>query len=370
MEDHEAQNHEPESRDTAIVARPQTGIERRGFGSSEMERRGETRSTDLAERAKAEVQARYIIAIQRPRSWDEVWAKLIKESKRPSFAEAALYRIKRGSKKDEKNQWVDNWIVGLSIGFARAALRAMTNCTLDEVMTYEDDWKQIWRVTAMDLESNVTSSKDVTIQRVIERSKANKYQEVIGHRQNAEGNMTYLIRATDDDMVTKVGAALSKARRNLILELLPADIADDCKATILGTRQNADKTDPETAKKKLIAAFGEIGVKVPQLEEYLGHALDAVQPAELETMRGIYQAVRDGETTWLAEMAERLDSAAAPDDAKSKSAVAKVREKLKDKQAAKAAAAKPATNTDAKPGDPTEEERREIEAQERGEKSQ
>ena len=52
MEDHSndenTTNGDPR---TQAVARPNTGIARTGFGGTEMERRGETRATDLAERA-------------------------------------------------------------------------------------------------------------------------------------------------------------------------------------------------------------------------------------------------------------------------------------------------------------------------------
>lgn len=360
MENHETEgNHQ----NGQAIARPttQTGIARQGFGSSELERRGETRATDLAERAKAEVQARYIIALQRPRSWEQVFASLIKECNRPSFAETALYRIKRGKKKNEATgRWEDNWIEGLSIGFARSAMRAMGNATLDEVMTYEDDWKQIWRVTAMDLESNVTSSKDVTVPRVVERGKVNEHHEVIGQRVNSQGNTTYLVRATDDEMITKVGAMLSKARRNLILELLPADIADDAKRTIIGTRQRGDKQDPEMAKKKLIVAFGEIGIKVSQLEEYLGHPLDAIQPAELENLRGIFQAIRDGETTWATEMAQQEGAETASGESVQPAGTASTAQKVKEKLAKQRAT--PPQGQQAMPM--SDEEKRAIEAQE------
>ena len=64
-------------------------IERRGFGSSEMERRSETQAVASAELAKAQIQARYIVAMQRPRDVDDFRVRMLKHAKRPGFAALA-----------------------------------------------------------------------------------------------------------------------------------------------------------------------------------------------------------------------------------------------------------------------------------------
>ena len=54
----------------------------------------ETASAAVAAQSKAMVEARYIMAMQRPRNWDQVRQDLIKECRRPSFAhnKSAFYR--------------------------------------------------------------------------------------------------------------------------------------------------------------------------------------------------------------------------------------------------------------------------------------
>ena len=49
-------------------------------------------------------------------------------------------------------------------------------------------------------------------------------------------------------------------------------------------------TDPDTARKKLIAAFGEINVTVENLESYLGHKIATCSPAEIGTLRNTVAA--------------------------------------------------------------------------------
>lgn len=284
-------------------------IERQGFGTREIERRRETQSTSMASRAKAEVEAMFIVAMQHPRTWEAVWGSLIKECQRPSFAEAGMYRLKKGKKKnDETGKWEDNWIEGLTIGFARTALRAMGNADISEAVTYEDEFKQVTRISAIDLECNVRQSRDVTVAKSIERANA-EGREVIGQRLNSFGKTAFIVVPTDEEMEVKVAARASKTRRTLILDMLPADFKDDCLNEIKSTRTRLDKTDPDTAKKKLIAGYALIGVGADAVIEYLGHPLEQVTAAELEELRGVYSAIKEGETTWPEALRERIDGA-------------------------------------------------------------
>ena len=315
-----------------------TAIERIGFGSREIERRRETQSTAMAERAKAEVQAMFIVAAQSPRTWETVWGSLIRECQRPSFAEAGMYRLKKGKKKnDETGKWEDNWIEGLTIGFARTAVRMVGNLDIKEAVTYEDADQQITSVSVIDLECNARQSRDVTVRKTIERSSADG-REVLAERQNSYGKTTYIVVPTDEEMEVKVAARVSKTRRTLILDMLPADMKDDCLAAIKATRSKGDKTDPDTAKKKMIAAYAAIGINADELAKYLGHPFEQITTAELEELRGVGMAIKESETTWADALRERNGDADKPVDA----AAAKLKEKL-SKGAPKAE--KPADDT-------------------------
>lgn len=299
----------------AAYAEAGTAIERVGFGSREIERRRETQATAMAERAKAEVQAMFIVAAQYPRTWETVWGSLTKECNRPSFAEAAMYRLKKGKKKnDATGRWEDNWIEGLTIGFARTAVRMMGNLDVKEAVTYEDSDQQITSVSAIDLECNVRQSRDVTVRKSIERG-SSEGRIVLGERRNSYDKTTYIVVPTDEEMEVKVAARVSKTRRTLILDMLPADLKDDCLATIKATRARGDKTDPDAAKKKMIAAYAAIGIDADELVKYLGHPFEQITAAEMEELRGVGAAIKEGETNWPDALRERLGDAATKADA-------------------------------------------------------
>ena len=46
---------------------------------------------------------------------------------------------------------------------------------------------------------------------------------------------------------------------------------------------------------------------VESLKEYVGHELSALDPNELQTLRAIYSAIKDGETSWKAVMDDKAE---------------------------------------------------------------
>lgn len=247
----------------------------------------ETASTAVAAQAKALVEARYTVALHRPRDLDTVREKLLKECKRPSFAAVARYRKPIGA-----------GIEGPSIRFAETAIRCMTNITVETITVYDDREKRIVRVMVTDLEANVPYSQDVTIEKTIERRASKAGDEVVRTRMNSTGQQVFILVGTEDDILNKQNALISKAVRTLGLRLVPGDLIDDAMHQVKQTQKNADAADPDAAKLTLFDAFGEIGIKVGQIKEYLGHDGEKLTPKELADLRGLYAAIRDGETNW------------------------------------------------------------------------
>ena len=247
----------------------------------------ETATAALAAQAKAMVEARYVMAMQRPRDLDVVRERLLKECKRPSFAEVARYRKPIGK-----------GVEGPSIRFAEAALRCMTNITVETMTVFDDAEKRIVRVTVTDLEANVPYSQDVTITKTVERRSVKQGETVLRQRLNSKGEPVFLIEATDDDILNKQGALISKAIRTLGLRLIPGDLQDEAMEVVMETLRNRDAQDPDAAKRRLFDAFAGLGVSAEQLKEYLGHKADVLSPKELADLRGLFAALRDGETTW------------------------------------------------------------------------
>jgi len=286
----------------------------------------QTVSAALEAQVRAQVQARYTLAISKPRDLDQVRQRILKECRRPGFAEVAMYSKPVGRSKIE----------GLSIRFAEMAQRNMTNIAADSMVIYEDRTQRIVRVTVTDVEANVPLSVDVTVSKTVERSSHND-REVLGTRQNSSGRTTYIVACTDDELLVKQNALLAKAKRNLILALLPGDIADEAKQVAIETQRDRDKQDPDTQRRRVFDAFAEIGITPPEIKEYLGREAG---PADLPELRGLYQALKQGEIRWRDLMDEKRDGEKGEETSKLQKALA-AQEAKKPKPAPAAAPSAP-----------------------------
>jgi len=307
---------------------------REEFGGKAITRTGETTQSALVAAAQATIQARYVMALQRPRSWDDARVRLLKECQRRGFAEVARYAKPIGQDKSK-------WPRGPSIRFAEACLRYAGNIGLEVTTKYEDRMKRIIAVTVTDYETNAPIGAEVTIEKTVERRNA-KDRVVVGQRVNSYGDTVYVVEATEDDLLNKQNAAISKAARTSILRLVPGDIVDECMALVTQTLNAEAAKDPAGAKKSVCDAFASIGVMPKDLADYLGHSLDAVQPAELVDLREIYATLRDGETTWQAVLESRGVSPSAEGE---KPSAAKHAAGVAEKVKARKAAPKPPTSS-------------------------
>ena len=312
----------------------------------------ETAGQVLAAQAEAEVKAAYWVALQRPRDLDDVRQKMLKECRRPGFAKVAVYHKPIGA-----------GIEGPSIRFAEAALRAMGNVVVQTPTIYDDEHKRIMRVSVFDIESNTAYRQDITIMKRVERQRLANNQVPISSRTNSYGKVTYLVPATDDEILNTQNALVSKAIRTLGLRLVPGWIIDECLTTAKQVMAEADTQDPDAARKALFDAFDEVGVGVGQIKAYLGHDGGKLTPKELSELRGLFAAVRDGETTWREAMdgregkpdaqAGQAQTQAQPQEPSKAKGAAAVKEQIKRKQA---------TETTAAPSEPA----REVERDDQG----
>ncbi len=289
----------------------------------------ETASAVLAAQAKALVEARFTIANYRPRDIDAVRERLMRECARPSFAAVAIYRKPIGE-----------GVEGPSIRFAEAAIQAMGNLAIDTPAIYDDGEKRILRVTVADMETNVTHSKDVTIQKRVERRKLAEGQVAIKTRVNSRGQPVHLVEATDDEILNTENALVSKALRTTGLRLVPGWLIDECMAAVRTTRAKEHAADPNAAKRKLLDAFRGVGVTADQIKAWLNHPADTLSPAELEELRGIYTALKDGDAKWSEVMdAKWQDTLGAMEQNATAAVTGQKTASLKEKLKAKAAGA-------------------------------
>lgn len=264
-------------------------LERVGFGTSEVHHQRETQGTAVAARAQAEVQARYIVALQRPRNVENVRVRLLQHCGRTGFAQVAEYAKPVGGKS----------IRGPSIRFVETALQEYGNVLCSASVMWDDDEKRIIGVTVTDLERNVPYYDEAIVEKFVERRNPKDGDEVIGSRKNTYGDTVYRVRATEDDFANKAAAAVSKKTRNLGLRILPADIVDEAMWVCSETRKKADGQDPAAARRMVVDRFAELGVMPTGIEDYLGHPIDQCSPAELDELRAAYATVKDGEAKWI-----------------------------------------------------------------------
>lgn len=257
----------------------------------------ETAANVLAAQAKAQVEARYMMAMHRPRNWDAVRQELLKECKRPAFADNTSTYYKKPVGNGQS-------VTGLGIRFVEVAIRCMTNILVETTMIFEDENKEIHRVSVTDLESNTTYPQDIKINKTVER-KNTAGRTVISERLNSQNQKVFEVVATEDEMLNKRNSAISKAIRNAGLRIIPGDLQDEAELLILGTRQSGIKEDPEKYRKQIVDTFGTIGVKAQNLSDFIGCPLDQCSPTQIDELRSIFGAIKNGETTWQAVVAEK-----------------------------------------------------------------
>lgn len=240
-----------------------------------------------AESAKARIQAAYMVAINKNRDVDESRDRILHACKRPAFAERVEFSKPVGGRH----------IKGPSIRFAELALREWGNIMSDVQVLYEDENIRRSKVMVVDLETNASFSKEIQISKIVER-RSSKDREIVGERTNTSGERVFIVKATEDEIQNKEAAQISKALRNEGLRVIPSDIVDEALDTARATLRDRDKKDPDASKKAILDSFSEIGVKPKDLAAYLKHSTDTIQPAEMQELRGIYRAIRDGEARW------------------------------------------------------------------------
>jgi DNA-binding transcriptional MerR regulator len=276
-------------------ATPAGMVQRQEFGAHETQALAETSGSAAAARSKALVEAKFIMALQRPRDIDVVRDRLLKECKRPGFAEVARYCKPVGGGENAED---------FSIRFMESAARCFGNLDINVIPVYEDAARRIIELTVLDLESNLSETVSLVIEKTVERRFADG-REVISVRTNSKGKQTFLVKATEEEMFAKANAYISKGKRNCIKHVIPGDILEECKEQVFRTLENKDAQDPAAARKQIADAFSALGVSPADLKAYLGHPLDGCQPSELAKLRQLYQALKTGETTWREVMAAR-----------------------------------------------------------------
>jgi hypothetical protein len=237
--------------------------------------------------AKAEIECAYMMAVRRPRSEADARSTILKACQRPVFAETVEFSIPMGGSR----------ITGPTIRFAEVAMQAWRNLRTSSTVVYDSDTVQKISVTVTDLENNNTISGDATVRKTIERNSVKIGQVVVGERENTDGKKVFIVISTEEEFAKKVGSIRSKLIRNCALKLIPADIIKEAMDAARKARQG-NQGDPVQAQRAIIDAFANLGIKASELEQFTGKKIEQFRPDDIENLRGIYTAIKDGEAKW------------------------------------------------------------------------
>ena len=221
-----------------------------------------------ASRAIAEAQGKLVIAKRFPRDEVQAYNRVAQACQRKGIAEKAFYSYNRGG----------GTVSGPTIRFAEELARCWGNIDYGIKELSQDEGKSEMQAFAWDLESNAISTQNFTNPPVRET-----------------GGKAKILTSQRD--IYEINANMGARRlRSRILAILPTDLVDmainECKKTLAG---NNDEPLIDRVK-KMIVAFGKIGVTQEQIEKRLGRKVDTMTIDDFTDYIGIYNAIKQGES--------------------------------------------------------------------------
>jgi hypothetical protein len=249
------------------------------------------------ERANADVQYAILTAKKWPRDQVVATERIMTACQREGLAKEALYSYARGGTE----------ISGPSIRLAEAIAQAWGNIDFGVEELEQRPGESTAVAFALDLETNV--------------KKRLKFQ-VKHERHTKKGN--YRLEDSRDiyEVVANFGA---RRLRNCILAIIPGDVVESAVSQCEATLKAKADTSPE-ALKKLVDAFVTFGINKEQIEKRLQRRLDTITPAQLISLRKVYNSMKDGMSSaadWFEIIAPEVKDASADLTAKLKAKKAK-----------------------------------------------
>lgn len=239
-----------------------------------------------ASRAIAEAQGKLVIAKRFPRDEVAAYNKVAQACQRKGIAEKAFYKYSRAGSSVE----------GPTIRFAEELARCWGNIDYGIKELSQDDGKSEMQAYAWDLETNAMSVQNFTNPHI--REVGGKAKKLTSQRDIYEIN-------------ANMGARRLRAR---ILAILPSDLVEmaitECKKTLVG-RNDEPLID---RVKKMVVAFGKIGVTQEMIEKRLKRKVETMTADDFTDYIGIFNAVKQGESKiadWFSAPVEQSDLTAA-----------------------------------------------------------
>lgn len=237
---------------TAIAVRPQ---QQNGGSLVEIEQR----------RAIAEVQAAIMLAKQFPRNPIEAMDRILTNCQRHTLAEQALYSYSRGGSD----------ITGPSIRLAEAIAQSWGNLQFGIRELSQSNGESTVEAYAWDVETNTRQVKVFQVPHVRHTKSGRKSLE------------------DPRDIYETIANQGARRLRACILGIIPGDVVEAAVRQSEDTLKTKADTSPE-AQKKLMEAFASYGVTKAQIEKRIQRRIDAITPAQVVSLRKIYNSLKDG----------------------------------------------------------------------------
>ena len=219
-------------------------------------------------RAVAEVQAAVVVAQQCPRDMGRALAEMRDVTSRTALANRAFYRVpNRGS--------------GPSVHLARELARIWGNVDYGVKELHRDDVAGTSEILAYawDVQTNTRSTRTF----------------IVPHQRMKGGKREDLVDLADVYLNNQnIGA---RAVRECVFTVLPTWYVDEAEAICQRTLVNGDGEPLESRVTKMVTAFHNLGVTVPQIEAKLKRQRSAWEAGDVATMTVCFQSIQRGEIT-------------------------------------------------------------------------
>lgn len=237
---------------------------------------------DGSRQLAAEIRTQRELALSRPRNELAIFEAAIKELEiAPEFAEDAYYSIPYSVERGSEEKTL---IEGLSVKSSRAVGRRWGNCaTASRIISEDGDAVTVEGIFA-DFESNAFFRRTIRVPKTYIPSKTK-----------------IPVPLRSDRLNLAIQAGMSKAERNAALSALPEWFKERYFAkakAIAGSKGKKEKTVSERVA-LMVADFSKLRVDKERVEAYItakfGTVTDANADEVLGTMRGIFNAIKDGQ---------------------------------------------------------------------------
>lgn len=226
-------------------------------------------SRQLQARENTETLAMVAMAKRFPRDVIANTDKILNAFTRTTLAERAAYQFSKGGTD----------VSGPSIRAAEAIAQMWGNLSFG--------FREISRGIAAD---GVGFSEVEAFCWDIESGNRQPLQFIVRHWRDTRGG-GYAIK-DERDIYELVANQAQRRKRACILALVPGDVIECAMNQVDVTLRTTADTSPENMA-KMVEEFGKYGVTKEQIEKRIQRRLDAIQPAQVVTLKRIYASLRD-----------------------------------------------------------------------------